>query len=112
MIYAVVVLSVLLVLALLHAVGSDRLWRKEHAHVCDVGMKLAEENTKYRKLLKALDDEDPCVFDHHGDCQTHYGEIDGRCATQVSRDLLKGKSTCTLTLRVNPKSKSTSENQS
>jgi hypothetical protein len=32
------------------------------------------------EILKALESEDICMTDHHGDCQEHYGEVEIRPA--------------------------------
>lgn len=42
-------------------------------------------------LLYALADDEPCVFDHHGDCQSHWGGLivwDDGCAVAAARVFL------------------------
>ena len=40
-----------------------------------------------RHALEGFVDDDPCALDHHGNCQTHYG--DNPCRMVVARDALK-----------------------
>ena len=55
--------------------------------------RLRAENERLRVVLAANTayEDTPCRFDHHGDCQEHLrGDIDGRCAVAVARELLAG----------------------
>jgi hypothetical protein len=39
-------------------------------------------------LLDARTDDDPCVLDHLGYCQTHFAQYEGRCWTVVVREFV------------------------
>ena len=45
-----------------------------------------EEIEKAAKVIERLVDDDDCTFDHHGYCQTHYG--DNPCRNKVGLEYL------------------------
>lgn len=51
---------------------------------------MSTANDLYRacELLTAMVDDEPCALDHHGTCQNHSSEVDGRCGNVVAREFL------------------------